>query len=159
MLRLFFQTFTKFLLKLHGIHLAGAPCDGIFSLVLRLPVKYLMIGRSAATLPLFSTPCHSFPYASVPYAGFRLHFQWSLTSIIPPYISPWYTLSHSGSWPLDYPWLKRLRRVDSKDKTRDSSLTAQGRRCSLKWFCYCPGASLSPRSTLGAKNPGANRTI
>ena len=112
------------------------------SLILQPPAKYLLIGRSADTLPLFATPCHSFPYASVPYAGFRLHFQWSLTSIIPPYISPWYTLSHSGSWTLDYPWLKILRRVDSEDKTRGPSLTAQGWRRSLKWFCCYPGGGL-----------------
>ena len=101
MLRLLFQTFIKFLLKLHGIHIAGAPCDGLFSLILQPPTKDLLIGRS--TLPLFATPFHSFPYASVPYTGFRLHFQWSLAPIIPPCISPQYTLSQSGSWPPDYP--------------------------------------------------------
>ena len=34
MLRLLFQELTMVLLKLHGIHLADAPCDGLSLLVL-----------------------------------------------------------------------------------------------------------------------------
>ena len=94
---LLFQTLSKFLLKLRGIHLASAPQDGLFSLIFQTPTKYLMIAISMAILPLSATSRHSFPLAKCSLLRFLTPFPMDPCHDNPTCISCHSTLSHFRS--------------------------------------------------------------
>ena len=145
MLRLLFQTFINCSSK--SAWNSSRWCStrwAVLSLVLQPPAKYLLIGRSSDTLPLFAALC--LPFLLQVFTTQVLDSIENGSRLDNPTLH--LTFIHFVPFRVLAPWLsltKNIMQSKLQRWTRDPSLTVQGRRHSLKWFCCCPGAGPSPQ--------------